>query len=186
MCGICILCQPYEIYLLHKLHTAVVHGVRHIFADIINHICLDPDNEISLFLFINITVWSTCYMYGKHMSKHWYKYHNGVAANGKFVYHHWQPLYIYKNDMDNMILYQNVCPLLVQHKLLVEGLVQDCSNSIANALVLVQFCSKPPWCGYPKTRTVMQSKINGFSLFPLSLWCLHWVQKLVWPLYCFP
>ena len=30
----------------------------------------------------------------------------------------------------------------------VDGLMQDCSNSIANALELVQFCTQPPMCTY--------------------------------------
>ena len=33
----------------------------------------------------------------------------------------------------------------------IDGLVQDCGNSIANALELLHFCSKPSiWCGHDK------------------------------------
>ena len=32
---------------------------------------------------------------------------------------------------------------------LIDGLVQDCSNSIANALELLQSCTKPSRCGVP-------------------------------------
>ena len=31
-----------------------------------------------------------------------------------------------------------------------DGLVQNCSNSIANALELLQSCTKPPICVYEK------------------------------------
>ena len=35
---------------------------------------------------------------------------------------------------------------LFQTKYHIDGLVQDCSNSIANALELLQFCTKPLTC----------------------------------------
>ena len=52
-------------------------------------------------------------------------------------------------------------------KCCIEGLVQDCSNSIANALELLQSCTKPSVCTL-KTNSSNILKVH-FSMLPADL-----------------
>ena len=45
----------------------------------------------------------------------------------------------------------------------IDGLVQDCSNSIANALALLQSCTKPLVCGFKFQLILFQWVIIGLG-----------------------
>ena len=54
----------------------------------------------------------------------------------------------------------------------IDGLMQGCSNSISNALELLQFCTKQSIsCAYDAIEYILSS---AYSLsFVMSLWCCH-------------
>ena len=49
----------------------------------------------------------------------------------------------------------------------IDGLAQDCSNSIANALELLQFCTKPSNCIYKHFSSFLKTEMaQAFDILP--------------------
>ena len=67
---------------------------------------------------------------------------------------------------------QSSCDItLISHFLKIKGLVQDCSNSIANALELLQSCTKPSKYFDTKRVKVNSSKaMVRYSNYTFTLW----------------
>ena len=58
----------------------------------------------------------------------------------------------------------------------VKGLVQDCSNSSALAMELLQACTKPSMC---ITSTISSHLLKNTNFWFLAHWCEHYMDGLV-------
>ena len=92
---------------------------------------------------------------------HWriYMRHSASVSYMGNEWYHWSGLFLcfrphlsFDHKMHNMwylvMSTMNSSDLIWLHKACIDGLVQDCSNSIANALELLQSCTKPSICAH--------------------------------------